>query len=462
MSGERWDEIARWVDADGRVGLGDLASRFGVSEMTIRRDLDALTAAGRLRRVRGGAVSLTSAPPSSSSPAQPGRATPPLTRPAGTGPGVAPGAVASTVGAAGSTAWEGGAAVTDPRGGLRVDGPTATRPDPRGGGRGDVPGAGEPTSDLEGLPSPGFDLSRAPSSLGSVIASWAGALPTGFPSTSPGPHSGSTGTPGDQGAGDPSAQERPTEATVTGYPTAAHASSGEPRSAPREPEAPPGWDLPPADHPGGHAAPPTPAPSAQAAPSAALEDPWARAAHAALSDLTPGAAVLLTGGTGCLALAHHVARLASRSPATPLTVAVTALAPATVLAGAPGVRLVVLGGEAEPAGTDLVGPSALAALEDLHLDVAVLTPTGLDARGAWAPTSAAAALVAAAVARAERTVAVVAPGALGRPGLVRAAPLGALDQVVAVPAPGEDSASLTARLEAVRATAPSAPRISAA
>ncbi|MGQ7296808.1 hypothetical protein [Quadrisphaera sp. KR29] len=199
--------------------------------------------------------------------------------------------------------------------------------------------------------------------------------------------------------------------------------------------------------------------------AAGSEDPWVRAAHAALADLAPGSAVLLTGGTGCLALAHHLVRAAASGAArtpTALTVAVTALAPATVLAGAPGVRLVVIGGEAEQGGPDLVGPAALAALDDLHLDLAVLTPTGLDARGAWAATAAGAALAAAAVARAERTVAVVAPTALGRPGLVRAAGLSALARVVAVPAPGEDSASLAYRLQAVRAGAPSAPALVAA
>jgi DeoR/GlpR family transcriptional regulator of sugar metabolism len=38
------------------MGVAELADRFGVSEMTIRRDLDALAANGRLARVHGGAV----------------------------------------------------------------------------------------------------------------------------------------------------------------------------------------------------------------------------------------------------------------------------------------------------------------------------------------------------------------------------------------------------------------------
>ncbi len=57
---EREHDIVTWVDDQGRVSLGALAERFGVSEMTIRRDLDALTAAGRLLRVRGGAERLPS------------------------------------------------------------------------------------------------------------------------------------------------------------------------------------------------------------------------------------------------------------------------------------------------------------------------------------------------------------------------------------------------------------------
>lgn len=418
MSGERWDEIAQWVDAEGRVALGDLASRFGVSEMTIRRDLDALTAAGRLRRVRGGAVSLSGV----SEVTGPGRAAGP-TSAAAPGP---PTPVPSPA----------------PAQELR---PERELPAP-------APGPVEPPVAAEGpLPSPGFDLSRAPSSLGSVIASWAGAFPAGFPS---GPAADQ-----DEPSSPAPAQEHPPvpqhDPPAVGNPRRPSAwSRGE-----ADEEAPPGWDVP--LDPSGPART-QPLPRSGSTPPHPADDPWLRAAHVALGELAPGSAVLLTGGTGALALAHHVARLAGRSPAAPLTVAVTALAPATVLAGAPGIRLVVLGGEAEPGGTDLVGPSALAALEDLHLDVAVLTPSGLDARGAWAPTSAAAALLTAAVARAERAVAVVASTALGRPGLVRAAPLAALAQVVAVPAAGEDGAALTARLEALRAAAPSAPSVTAA
>jgi DeoR/GlpR family transcriptional regulator of sugar metabolism len=42
----------------GEVGLAELALRFDVSEMTVRRDLEALEAEGVARRVRGGAISV--------------------------------------------------------------------------------------------------------------------------------------------------------------------------------------------------------------------------------------------------------------------------------------------------------------------------------------------------------------------------------------------------------------------
>lgn len=44
------------------VRVTDLSRRFGVSEVTVRADLDALEARGGLRRVRGGAVPRTAAP----------------------------------------------------------------------------------------------------------------------------------------------------------------------------------------------------------------------------------------------------------------------------------------------------------------------------------------------------------------------------------------------------------------
>jgi len=52
----RLDEIERHVATHGRAKISELASSLGVSEMTVRRDLDVLSEEGRIRRVRGGAI----------------------------------------------------------------------------------------------------------------------------------------------------------------------------------------------------------------------------------------------------------------------------------------------------------------------------------------------------------------------------------------------------------------------
>ncbi len=54
---ERQHPIGRLVAELGRVRVGDLVERFGVSGVTIRKDLDALERQGRVVRTHGGAVS---------------------------------------------------------------------------------------------------------------------------------------------------------------------------------------------------------------------------------------------------------------------------------------------------------------------------------------------------------------------------------------------------------------------
>ncbi|TPI45904.1 DeoR/GlpR transcriptional regulator [Mesorhizobium sp. B2-9-1] len=56
LTEERHQLIRDRLAADGKVLAGELASRFGVSEDTVRRDLRELAKAGQLRRVYGGAV----------------------------------------------------------------------------------------------------------------------------------------------------------------------------------------------------------------------------------------------------------------------------------------------------------------------------------------------------------------------------------------------------------------------
>lgn len=54
---QREQAILLALESTGRVQVNDLAARFGVSAVTIRKDLDALERRSLLRRIRGGAVS---------------------------------------------------------------------------------------------------------------------------------------------------------------------------------------------------------------------------------------------------------------------------------------------------------------------------------------------------------------------------------------------------------------------
>lgn len=58
----RLEQIRAEIDALGRVRVADLAEQLGVSEMTVRRDLDALADLGVVHRVRGGALALSAQP----------------------------------------------------------------------------------------------------------------------------------------------------------------------------------------------------------------------------------------------------------------------------------------------------------------------------------------------------------------------------------------------------------------
>jgi DeoR/GlpR family transcriptional regulator of sugar metabolism len=53
---DRLDLTLRLVQGSGRATVSELARRLGVSEMTVRRDLDALAERGLVRRDHGGAV----------------------------------------------------------------------------------------------------------------------------------------------------------------------------------------------------------------------------------------------------------------------------------------------------------------------------------------------------------------------------------------------------------------------
>lgn len=54
---ERHRFIMNWLTDHPSIAVSDIAEHFRVSEVTARHDLDALESSGRVRRVRGGAVS---------------------------------------------------------------------------------------------------------------------------------------------------------------------------------------------------------------------------------------------------------------------------------------------------------------------------------------------------------------------------------------------------------------------
>lgn len=63
LPGRRQQIIEQVLLQAGEVQISELAERMNVSEMTIRRDLDALGEEGRLKKVRGGAIAVD--PPAS-------------------------------------------------------------------------------------------------------------------------------------------------------------------------------------------------------------------------------------------------------------------------------------------------------------------------------------------------------------------------------------------------------------
>ena len=55
---ERREEIISIIQENGRIKVSELSERYGISEVSIRKDLELLEAEGHLSRVHGGAVGL--------------------------------------------------------------------------------------------------------------------------------------------------------------------------------------------------------------------------------------------------------------------------------------------------------------------------------------------------------------------------------------------------------------------
>ena len=57
-SERRREEIIELVQINGKVRVAELSERYGISEVSIRKDLEALEAEGHLTRIHGGAVGM--------------------------------------------------------------------------------------------------------------------------------------------------------------------------------------------------------------------------------------------------------------------------------------------------------------------------------------------------------------------------------------------------------------------
>lgn len=162
-----------------------------------------------------------------------------------------------------------------------------------------------------------------------------------------------------------------------------------------------------------------------------------RIAEAVAGMLADGEAVVLDSGTTCL----EVARLLVDRR---LTVMPISLHAATVLTGAPQLRLLLPGGEPRPGELALTGPLAEASLRALRFDTAVLGCCGLTADGLTAYDLADAAVKRAVIASARRVIAVAEPAKFSRVALAHVAPVAALSAVVTTTgADPEDVEALT-------------------
>lgn len=150
-----------------------------------------------------------------------------------------------------------------------------------------------------------------------------------------------------------------------------------------------------------------------------------RIAKAALDELPDSGAVILDAGTTTV-------RLAELLPTDrELTVVTHALPVATVLAPRGNITLHLVGGTVRGRTLAAVGSWALAALADIHADVAFLGTNGLSPeRGLTTPDLAEAAVKRALVESARRTVVLADHTKLGRVDFAHVAPVSAIDTIV--------------------------------
>jgi DeoR/GlpR family transcriptional regulator of sugar metabolism len=140
--------------------------------------------------------------------------------------------------------------------------------------------------------------------------------------------------------------------------------------------------------------------------------------------IADGEAVILDGGSTTLAIAHRLARRR-------LTVIPLDLHSANALSGAPDVRLLIPGGQTTPGSLSFTGILTETSLRSLRVDTAVIGVCGLSPRhGLTAHDLPEVPVKQAAIAAAQRTIAVCDAAKFGRTGLGHVCPLTDLDLVV--------------------------------
>lgn len=162
-----------------------------------------------------------------------------------------------------------------------------------------------------------------------------------------------------------------------------------------------------------------------------------RIAAAAAALVSDGESVVIDSGTTCLEVARALRHRR-------LTVMPLSLHAANALTGAPGLRLILPGGEPRPGELALTGPLTEASLASLRFDTAIIGCCGLTAAdGLTAYDPADAAVKRAAIASSRRVMAVTDSAKLSRTALAVVAPATAFHTLVTdTDAPEEETAAL--------------------
>ncbi|WP_326825394.1 DeoR/GlpR family DNA-binding transcription regulator [Streptosporangium sp. NBC_01756] len=138
----------------------------------------------------------------------------------------------------------------------------------------------------------------------------------------------------------------------------------------------------------------------------------------------PGISIMLDDSTTALAVARRLGGI------TPLTVVTNFLEAVKLLAGAPGIRLMALGGEYHPTHDSFLGVSCVDAVEAMNTDMVVVSTSAVSDRCAFHQEQEIVVVKQAMLRSASRRVLAVDHSKLDRVALHRVAPLDAFDLIV--------------------------------